>query len=177
MSTSPVSVLFARSDFVYKSLPGCDVWDASRDARLFSGSGPVVAHPPCRSWGSFAWRSVASEAEKSLGPLALSVVRRCGGVLEHPASSRLWGVCGVPLGGGRDAFGGWTFPIHQSWFGHRAPKATVLYLVGVDPSALPAIPFDLGYPSGRVEFMGVREREATPLALALWLVAVAGLVS
>jgi len=28
-----IAVLFARSDSVYKTIPGCDVWDAERDAR------------------------------------------------------------------------------------------------------------------------------------------------
>lgn len=34
-----VAVLFARADSVYKGLPGCDVWDAERDARLWQGGG------------------------------------------------------------------------------------------------------------------------------------------
>lgn len=46
-----VSVLFARADSVYKDL--CfDVWDADRDARGYAGPWPVIAHPPCRGWGS-----------------------------------------------------------------------------------------------------------------------------
>ena len=46
-----VAVLFARSDSVYKTLPGCDVWDKERDARCFAGNEKIVAHPPCRGWG------------------------------------------------------------------------------------------------------------------------------
>lgn len=28
-----IAVLFARADSIYKTLPECDVWDATRDAR------------------------------------------------------------------------------------------------------------------------------------------------
>lgn len=41
-----VAVLFARSNSVYKSMPGCDVFDLERDARTYSGNSPVIAHPP-----------------------------------------------------------------------------------------------------------------------------------
>lgn len=50
-----VAVLFARSDSVYKSIPGCDVWDINRDARNWKGGAPIVAHPPCRAWGGILY--------------------------------------------------------------------------------------------------------------------------
>lgn len=46
-----VAVLFARADSTYKTLPGTDVWDIERNAKLWPGGAPVVAHPPCRAWG------------------------------------------------------------------------------------------------------------------------------
>ncbi len=48
-----VSVLFARSDSIYKTLDGCDVWDIERNALSWPGGNPVVAHPPCQRWGKF----------------------------------------------------------------------------------------------------------------------------
>lgn len=169
----PVTVLFARADSIYKRLPGTDVFDLARDARTFSGSGPVIAHPPCRGWGRLRSFAKVTPGELELGLFAVEVVRRCGGVLEHPHASRLWAAAGLPLPGERDSFGGWTLPVYQGHFGHLAPKATWLYLVGIEPSDLPSLPFELALPSGRVERMGVREREATPEPFGRWLIEVA----
>ena len=54
----PVAVLFARADSVYKTLPGCDVYDIDRDALTFPGGNQVVAHPPCRAWGQLRYWAV-----------------------------------------------------------------------------------------------------------------------
>lgn len=165
----PVAVLFARSDSVYKRLAGTDVFDLERDARTFRGPGPVIAHPPCRGWGRLSSFAKVAPGELELGLFAVEAVRRYGGVLEHPHASRLWAAAGLPRPGERDGFGGWTLPIYQGHLGHRAPKATWLYLVGIEPGELPSRPFDLALPSGRVELMSRREREATPEPFARWL--------
>jgi len=60
-------------------------------------------------------------------------------------------------------------PVLQSWWGHRAPKRTGLYIVG----PLPFIPFSDQLATGRIEKMCVAERERTPFDLARWLVDVA----
>jgi len=161
---SPV-VLYARRDSVYKSL-GVPVFDEDRDARCYLGRSPVVAHPPCRMWGRLRRRAKGSEAERQLAVSALWVVRLCGGVLEHPAGSLLWCESGLPLPGERpDRWGGYTIAVRQSDFGHAAPKLTWLYGCRV------VFPLywkrDAGV--GRVELMGKREREATPLPFAQFL--------
>lgn len=168
-----VSVLFVRRRSVYKSMD-LDCYDEDRDARTYEGENAVVAHPPCRGWGRLSHFSLHDPAELDLGRFAVSVVRRVGGVLEHPACSKLWQDQNLPIRG-VDRFGGWTFPISQSWFGHRAPKLTWLYVVGVAASQLPPIPFHLGVAAGRIERMSHAEREATPAQLAVWLVHVARL--
>ena len=142
-----VAVLFARADSVYKTLPGCDVWDIERDARRWPGGGPVVAHPPCRAWGQFAMFAKPREDEKALAPWAIEQIRQFGGVLEHPNGSRLWPELGLPEPGKRDEFGGWTLPIHQHWWGHRAEKKTRLYIVGCEPQDIPEIPMRLDEPT------------------------------
>lgn len=189
-----VAVLFARADSNYKALPGVDVWDAVRDARRWPGGCPVVAHPPCRAWGRLRHFAKPRPDEKALAMFAVEQVRRFGGVLEHPEGSTLWGAAGLPAPGQRDEFGGWTLPIAQHWFGHRAEKMTLLYIVGCEPTQLPDMPVVLGrsthviaqcraLPDGTRLVKGMpgwrpevskAEREHTPPALAAWLVELAG---
>lgn len=186
---SEVAVLFARSDSFYKTLPGCDVWDADRDAREWPGGAPIVAHPPCRAWGRLSHMAKPRPDEKDLARFAVSQVRRWGGVLEHPSASKLWADQQLPEPGSRDAFGCWTLPVHQHWFGHKAEKSTLLYICGCMPHELPSMPMKLG----RAEYVIASslhrnkkatwarpevpdaEREHTPPELAEWLVAVARL--
>lgn len=183
----PVAVLFARRDSVYKTL-GADVWDGDRDALKWPGGAPVVAHPPCRAWGSLAHFAKPRDGEKELGPWAVAQVRRWGGVLEHPARSRLWAAAGLPLGAARDDFGGYTLSVDQRWWGHRANKATWLYVCGAPAKSLPEWPLRIdegthyimrdnrGFTrnAGKLR-LPTPEREATPPALAAWLLEVARL--
>lgn len=176
-----VAVLFARADSVYKTLANADVWDIERDARKWAGGSPVVAHPPCRAWGRLRQFARPRKGERQLAIWAVRQVRKWGGVLEHPAGSLLWKKAGLPAPGTRDRFGGWTLPIHQHWWGHRAEKATLLYIVGCEPHQLPDIPMVLGEPSHVVQSRKKKsrphitkaEREHTPLLLAEWLCVVA----
>jgi hypothetical protein len=184
---TPVAVLFARADSVYKTLPGCDVYDIERDARTWPGGCPVVAHPPCRAWGRLHYFAQPREDEPELALTAVDLVRRWGGVLEHPAYSKLWLYRMLPAPDAVDEWGGITVPIVQRWWGHRADKATWLYVVGVSRRELPQMPLILGRapyavsPGGgmRKGDTGWRpsirkdEREHTPPELARWLVELA----
>src|SRR5579872_1544871 len=127
-----VAVLFAHRKSVYKTLPGLDVFDEDRDARTYAGSWPVVAHPPCRGWGRFRKFAKPAEHELQLAIDAVATARRLGGVIEHPAHSRLWQVLGLPIGRETDDFGGFTIHVDQCWWSHPARKGTFLYVVGLD---------------------------------------------
>ena len=131
-----VAALFVRQDSIYKRMPGVDAWDIERDARRWPGGCPVIAHPPCRGWGKLSYFAKPRSGELELGPWAVAQVRRFGGVLEHPKDSKLWAAAGLPRPGQRDDFGGWTLPITQHWWGHRAEKYTWLYIVGVSPGLI-----------------------------------------
>ncbi|CAM4080720.1 hypothetical protein BOTU111921_10585 [Bordetella tumbae] len=178
-----VAILFARADSVYKTLPGCDVYDMERDARTYDGDLPVVAHPPCRAWGRLRAFAKPRPDERNLGRLAVSLVREFGGVLEHPAGSLLWSAQRMPYpGAGRDQWGGWTLAAPQKWWGHKAEKATWFYIVGSDPDDLPTLPLVLGEAAYVVQsrkrhdyrpHITKAEREATPPDLGRWLVEVA----
>lgn len=173
-----VAVLFARTDSNYKAMPDTDVWDAERDARRWPGGVPVVAHPPCRAWGRLRAFANPRPDEKDLARWAVRQVREFGGVLEHPASSTLWADQGLPQPGQRDEYGGWTLPIVQMWWGHRAEKKTWLYIVGCAPQDVPAMPMVLGEATHVVQsqkrtdcrpHITKAEREHTPPELAKWL--------
>lgn len=144
--TQTVAVLFARKDSVYKSLPGCDVWDIERDARLWPGGLPIVAHPPCRTWGRLRHFAKAPEGESELALWVIEQIHKYGGVLEHPAGSLLWATANLPKPGEVDERG-FTLWISQFWFGHRADKPTWLYVSGLIPADLPPIPFECGIQS------------------------------
>lgn len=173
-SLAPVAVLFARRDSIYKNFDGCDVWDAQRDARLYAGNWPVVAHPPCRGWGRLKGFAKPAPGELEMGVFAVEVVRRNGGVVEHPAGSTLWREMNMPRPTeGSDEHGGYTIHVNQCDFGHRAQKATWLYIVGCAVPDLPFAPVQLGIPDRKVEQLGRAAREHTPERLARWLVEVA----
>ena len=131
-----------------KLLDESHCWDAERDAFNYEGPGPIVAHPPCGPWGNsrHLYKGAAWDLERACAPLAVEQVRRFGGVLEHPAGSRLWGgpsclnrkgalpgaVVDLPfLGDAPDAYGGRTYQVEQVEWGHVARKRTWLYVVGV----------------------------------------------
>lgn len=190
-----VAALFVRADSVYKTMPSVDAWDIERDARKWPGGCPVVAHPPCRAWGRLRRFAKPRHDEKDLARWAVAQIRQWGGVLEHPESSTLWADQSLPLGTERDGFGGWTMPIHQWWFGHRAQKRTWLYIAGIEPHELPPYPLRLGVSDCRIRLdkrradgthirkgdsdyqplLNAAEREHTPIDLAEWLVEVARL--
>jgi hypothetical protein len=95
-----ITVLFARDDSRYKDFSVYDVYDINRDARTFCKKMPVIAHPPCRAWGMLSHMANPREGEKQLAYLALAQVRLNGGILEHPAGSRLWKEAPLPVAGG-----------------------------------------------------------------------------
>ena len=47
----PIAALYVETGGSYYGLPGVDPWDERRDARLYPGPHPAVAHPPCQRWG------------------------------------------------------------------------------------------------------------------------------
>jgi hypothetical protein len=180
-----VAVLFARSDSIYYEIEGTDVYDIHRDARTFAGNKPIVAHPPCRAWGRLAHMAKPRADEKELAVYAIKMIRRFGGVLEHPERSKLWNHLSLPLGANRDEFGGFTLSIDQHWFGHKARKRTWLYIVGISPSDIPEYSINLAYPRytvnsclraghpSRLPEITKAEREHTPPDLARYLVSLA----
>ena len=183
-----VAALFVAAGGCYFGLPDVDPWDEARDARLYAGPWPVVAHPPCARWCRLA-KFVESRTGLAVGDdggtfaSALASVRRWGGVLEHPAWSMAWAFHGllVPQARGWDRMltGEWVTEVRQRAYGHRASKATWLLYVGDTPP--PILDWRSQAPiavvgscsrrgdgsvwkRGSVERLSGRERSATPPA-------------
>lgn len=147
MSIPTVAALYVETGGCYFGLEGVDPWDIKRDARLYAGPHPVVAHPPCSRWCRLAGLVEARWGHKrgddgGCFAAALSAVRAYGGVLEHPAFSDAWAAFGLsrpPRSGGwvaADFQGGWTCYVEQGRYGHPAKKATWLYANSVELPSL-----------------------------------------
>lgn len=164
-----IAALFVDPRGCYANLPDVDLWDEARDARLYVGPYPVVAHPPCSRWCRLAglvearWGHPRKE-DGGCFESALNAVRRWGGVLEHPAYSDAWAEFGLPKpnrhGGWQHGIGGGaSCHVEQARYGHVAKKATWLYAYGID--ALPDLRWgsDLDVQSGApVSWCGNRTR-------------------
>ena len=147
-----IAALFVEPGGIYDGRADVELWPEARDARLYAGPHPVVAHPPCERWGNLWWS--ARHHGKGLGDdggcfaAALAAVERWGGVLEHPEGSRAWDAFGLPRphrgqGWVRMLVGrpGWACSVDQGAksYGHAARKRTWLYYFaprGQPPAAL-----------------------------------------
>jgi hypothetical protein len=197
-----IAALFVETGGAYFDLPGVEPWDIVRDARLYPGPDPVVAHPPCERWGRY-WHGGQSANERRLKgddggcfAAALAAVERWGGVLEHPEASHAFahhGLGAPPRSGGWVATRrGWVCCVEQGHYGHRARKMTWLYMVGAAPppelrwgkadtgAALPARSIESAVKRGvrlsrigQVALMSRRQRAATPPAFRDLLIRIA----
>lgn len=187
--THEVAALYVDERGPYMDMDGVDQWTVDRDARLYDGPNSVVAHPPCADWSRLRAFARRDDARKSCGPRAVEQVREFGGVLEHPAHSSLWRGLSLPRPYGtgylcrslRDSEGGFTLAVNQCDWGHKAQKATWLYISGVHPRDVPALPLP-GTPTHvvttsrrgpRLTKMGTVEGRLTPPAFAAFLVDIA----
>ena len=146
-----IAALFVEASGVYSTLPGVELWPESRDARLYRGPHRAVCHPDCGRWGRYWSGGPSAKIRCLLGDDAncfahsLWVSRTFGGVIEHPEASHAWRWFGLktpPKNGGwtpADNFGGWACCVEQGHYGHRARKATWLYICGVERIFLPRL--------------------------------------
>jgi hypothetical protein len=136
-----VAALYVDPRGPYAGLAGVDAWDEARDARLYQGPYPVVAHPPCSRWCRLAglvearWGHHKGD-DGGCFARALECVRTHGGVMEHPAYSDAFKAFDLPIpksgaGWQRGLCGGFSCYVEQGRYGHPAKKATWLYAFGV----------------------------------------------
>jgi hypothetical protein len=164
-------VLFTRENSIYEEL-GCECYDKKRNAYTAPRGVPVIAHPPCRAWGTMAHWAKPEPGEKDYATWSLSMVNKYGGIVEHPQKSKLWQEKEL-------LNNGFLFGIKQRDFGHVCEKPTYLYIVGISKSELPPVPISLSYPTHKIQsdkrpgapkhWANKIQREGTPPLLAKWL--------
>lgn len=183
------TVLFTDKDSIYKKL-GQNCYDITRDARTYQGSDTIIAHPPCRHWGMLKQFATPAPNEKELAIMAIKLIETNGGIIEHPKSSALWKTMNIPLPGKETTPDKFTILIWLSWFGYKAKKSTLLYIVGCTQKQLPEIPisFDtITHTVGRSipvtsgkrtkKEVSKKERSQTPELLAKWLIKVSEIIT
>ncbi len=138
-----IAALFVEIYGPYFNSDIIDPWDVIRDARLYSGPFPVIAHPPCERWGRYWSGGPSAKVRRKLGDdngcfkSALKSVREFGGLIEHPEGSHAFHDFFLPIppksGGwvGPDEWGGFSCCVEQGHYGHSARKATWLYAIGL----------------------------------------------
>lgn len=192
MTIDVIAALYIDPRGPYPKMAGVDCWDETRDAKLYEGPWPVVAHPPCGPWGPL--RHLSRNQPADCGPRAVEQVRAFGGVLEHPSRSLLFRAFGMPHPGEPpDAWGGRTIEVCQVDWGHVARKRTWLYVCGdveLPPFPAPREPTHwvsgLRTTTGRniyakngsavppgIKMCSAVQRRRTPPAFAEWLVLIA----
>lgn len=170
-----IAALYIDRGGPYFRMPDVDPWDVERDARLYAGPWPVVAHPPCERWGRYWGGGPSAKVKRQLGDdggcfeHALRSVSTWGGVLEHPEGSHAfrryqlrtpkwregWVECRSSMGNA------WVCCVAQGHYGHRARKLTWLYAVA-PRELLPALDFSIPTPRSRLDygFHSAEERSA-----------------
>lgn len=176
-----VAALFIDRLGVYPTLPGVECWDEARDACLYNGPHPVVAHPPCGPWSRLRHLSQEDERTKELGRYAIRAAKRWSGVVEQPAFSRLFADFGIARSE--------LVEVTQVSWGHVARKPTWLYFVdvpeivgirtggsvthwasGMRPHARKGRG---GFAPEGIKICSAEQRRRTPIAFAEWLVGLA----
>lgn len=168
-----VTILCTSRKTAYRSLPCVEVYDQLRDARTWAGGNPMVGHPPCRAWSAYTrHQAKPPPGEKELGPFCVQLLKTYGGVLEHPAHSRLWDFCHLPKPSWTHRGDLWSMEVCQAWWGYPMLKKTWLLFSGISPRDV-HLPLVL-HPHGRdrriFQVMSKNQRAATTPAFAAWLV-------
>lgn len=137
-----ITILCCSKTSEYKSMSNVDCYDITRDASTFDGSNPIVAHPPCRSWSTHLSHCAKPlPGERDLAHFCIDKLKQNGGVLEHPAFSKLFTDGYLPLPREQHPTLK-TIEVSQFWFGSKMRKRTWLCFSRIDLS-LVLIPFRL----------------------------------
>lgn len=161
-----ISVLCAKKNSIYKTIPGVDVWDEDRDAYFFTGSNPVITHAPCAQWSRMKAFANDDPDQKELAYHCLKYVLRNGGIFEHPGGSSFFKEAGVTNN---------IYSVDQVWWGFPARKRTYLFFHYCKPLAFPVMQYlptvRVGSRKGRKDTeISKTQRSTTVRAFAHWMI-------
>lgn len=154
-----IPVLCVMKGSNYYSIPNLDIYDKKRDAYNYAGADMVIAHPPCQQWSRLRKFAIDDKYERDLAPFCYEIVRKNGGILEHPAGSALFRYVNAPRSQ--------IYSVDQSWWGFPARKRTYLFVQ--DLELLP-YPISLDIPKMNVHQMHSSQRSKMTLSMCEWMV-------
>ena len=73
----PVAALYVDPHGIYLGMPGVSMWTYRRNAKLYDGPDPVIAHPPCGPWSRLKF--LCTKQDPTCGPRAVDQVQKWGG--------------------------------------------------------------------------------------------------
>lgn len=141
----------------YFKCPDADCYDAARDMHTYSGSSPVICHPPCRNFVKVRINVKFSQGELDIARRCYDLVQLYGGIIEQPKWSIMFDWLGIKP----------TLCIDQSWFGLNYSKQTWLYFKDVKPLRFP---LSLDLPQKQQKSITSSMRSRQPLGLCHWLI-------
>lgn len=154
-----ISILCVARKSNYFNIPDLDLWTEERNAYLFNGNNPIIAHPPCAQWSKMRAFSRPDKVAKNLALFCWEYVNQNGGCLEHPQGSALFKY----VGANRSQI----VSINQNWFGFPSRKTTYIYFAKCEPERYP-LSFDR--PLRTTTSLHSKDRSIMPLMMCKWLV-------
>lgn len=172
-------ILYTKSKSEYLHL-GVECYGKEKNALTYQGNDVVICHPPCAHWGSMSHFASIEPAEKYLALHALWLVESLGGILEHPAQSKLWKL----VKSNRENYKGSILSVNMSWFGFPTQKRTYLYIKGASLKEIPAHPITFDRVTTFIRTNGKKntkhlpksQRDTTPLSMCEWLIKIAWVI-
>jgi len=154
-----IHVLCVQDNSNYFRIHGLDLWTKERNAYNFRGSGKIIAHPPCQQWSKLYKFAKDNPEEKGLAPFCWDLVKKHGGIFEHPEGSQFIKLI-------RKDTAARFYRFDQSWFGFPAKKSTILAFVDCYPATYKA----LGFVSRKVSSLHSHDRSKMTLEFCQFLV-------
>jgi len=157
-----------------------DYYGKHRNALNYQGNDVVICHPPCAHWGAMSQFASISPGEKYLALHALWLVEINGGILEHPAQSKIWNL----IRNQPTHYTGQILSVNLSWFGFPTQKRTYLYIKGATLKEIPPHPISFESVTTFIrpkhqpgaKHLPKSQRDTTPISMCKWLIEITRII-